>query len=187
MSTRLVILGLLRARQMYGYELKHTIERHMGDWTSIAFGSIYFALGKMAREGLVEKLREEREGGRPARSIYRITDAGREEFLRLLRTVWQEPERLYFTVDIGLFFADALPPSEVSVYLRRRIDEAEQVLEHLRRHEQEQLLRPEVPARARAIFEHTRLHMEAEREWLRRLRDEWISASDGPLEPGGDE
>jgi DNA-binding PadR family transcriptional regulator len=44
MSTRLVILGLLRERSLHGYEIKHIIQDHMGDWTSIAFGSIYFAL-----------------------------------------------------------------------------------------------------------------------------------------------
>jgi len=52
MSTRLVILGLLRERPLYGYEIKHVIEDHMGDWTSIAFGSIYFALGKLTEIGL---------------------------------------------------------------------------------------------------------------------------------------
>jgi DNA-binding PadR family transcriptional regulator len=30
-TTRLVILGLLRDRAAIGYELKHIIEEHMGD------------------------------------------------------------------------------------------------------------------------------------------------------------
>jgi len=53
MSVRLVILGLLCDRPLYGYEIKQIIEEHMGDWTSIAFGSIYFALDKLAEEGFV--------------------------------------------------------------------------------------------------------------------------------------
>jgi Fe2+ or Zn2+ uptake regulation protein len=56
MSVKLVILGLLRERPLYGYEIKQIIEEHMGDWTSIAFGSIYFALDKLAKEGFVEKV-----------------------------------------------------------------------------------------------------------------------------------
>ena len=48
MSVRLVLLGLLHERPLYGYEIKQIIEEHMGDWTSIAFGSIYFALDKLA-------------------------------------------------------------------------------------------------------------------------------------------
>ncbi len=50
MSTRLVILGFLRERSLHGYEIKQLIEDRMGDWTSIAFGSIYFALSKLAEE-----------------------------------------------------------------------------------------------------------------------------------------
>ena len=41
MSTRLVMLGLLRERPLYGYELKHIIEDHMGDWTNIALSLIH--------------------------------------------------------------------------------------------------------------------------------------------------
>jgi DNA-binding PadR family transcriptional regulator len=35
------------------YEIKHIIEEHTGDWTSIAFGSIHFALRKLAEEGFI--------------------------------------------------------------------------------------------------------------------------------------
>ena len=68
MSVRLVILGMLQWGEMHGYELKQHIERKMGDWTSIAFGSIYFALRKLSDEGLVERTEEERHGNRPSRS-----------------------------------------------------------------------------------------------------------------------
>ena len=90
MSVRMVILGLLRERPLYGYEIKHIIEDHMGDWTSIAFGSIYFALDKLAKERLVEKVSVEQDGKRPSRSVYEITDAGRKEFMHLLRESWQD-------------------------------------------------------------------------------------------------
>ena len=56
MSVRLVLLGLLLDGPKYGYELKHIIEDHMGDWTSIAFGSIYFALDKLSKEEFIEKV-----------------------------------------------------------------------------------------------------------------------------------
>jgi DNA-binding PadR family transcriptional regulator len=118
MSTRLVILGLLRVQPLHGYEIKHIIEEHMGDWISIAFGSIYFALGKLSEEGLIEMVATEKAGNRPSRSVYQITEAGRAEFLGILREVWREPERQYFSIDVGLVFMNALPaegnPARVS-------------------------------------------------------------------------
>jgi DNA-binding PadR family transcriptional regulator len=169
MSTRLVILGLLRERPLYGYELKHIIEEHMGDWTNIAFGSIYFALGKLADEGFIERIATEQEGKRPSRSVYQITEAGRGEFLRLLREVWSEVERHYYTIDIGLAFMEALPREEVRGYLRGRIGQLEVVLGHLDKHREEIVTMEEVPQRAASVFEHSQLHFEAELAWTRNL------------------
>jgi DNA-binding PadR family transcriptional regulator len=170
LSTRLVILGFLRGRPLYGYEIKQMIERVMGDWTDIAFGSIYYALGKLAEEGFVEKVGTEQEGGRPSRTVYQITDAGREEFLRLLREVWDNVERQTFDFDIGLSFISALPIDEVKGYLRKRITHLEHVLQYLDAHQAERLADGHVPGYlASAVFGHHRLHLQAELDWTQEL------------------
>jgi DNA-binding PadR family transcriptional regulator len=162
-------LGLLRERPLYGYEIKHIIEEHMGDWTSIAFGSIYFALGKLAEEEFVEKVATEQEGNRPSRTIYQITEIGREEFLRLLRQVWSEVERQYHKIDIGLAFVEALSVEEVKGYLRGRVAQLEGILRHINDHRVEQMALEEVPRRAAAIFDHGLAHFQAELDWTRDL------------------
>jgi len=169
MSTRLVILGLLRDRPLHGYELKHIIEEHMGDWTNIAFGSIYFALRKLAEEGFVEKIATEQEGGRPSRSIYQVTDTGRDEFLRLLREVWGELERQYYSIDIGLAFMEALPLDEVKNFLQARVAQLEAILQHILEHQTEQMANQKVPRTAAAVFDHSHLHFQAELEWTQDL------------------
>lgn len=170
MSTRLVILGFLRWRSLYGYELKQFIEGIMGDWTNIAFGSIYYALDKLAQEGLVERIGTEQEGSRPSRTVYQITDAGRQEFLRLLHQVWDDVERHYFTFDIGLTFMEALSQEEVKGFLRKRAQHLEQIIQHLDEHQAEQTADEHTPAHfVTAVFEHSRVHFVAELEWTRRL------------------
>ncbi len=169
MSTRLVILGLLRERPLYGYEIKHIIESHMGDWTSIAFGSIYFALNKLADEAFVEKIATEQEGSRPSRSVYQITDAGRGEFMRLLRKSWQEIERRYFTFDIALFFLDALSRDEAIGYMQGRVVQLDGALQYLSTHRAEEMADEDVPAQAIAIFDHSLVHLQAELAWTQDL------------------
>ncbi|MBN1812565.1 MAG: helix-turn-helix transcriptional regulator [Anaerolineae bacterium] len=171
MSTRLVILGFLRGRPLYGYELKQLIEHVMGDWTDIAFGSIYFALKKLAEEGFVEKAGTEQEGGRPSRTVYQITDAGREEFMRLLRQVWNNVERQTFDFDIGLSFMSALPIEEVKGCLRKRMTHMEHILQYLETHQAEELADTDhVPTHlATAVFDHHRRHLQAELDWTREL------------------
>jgi DNA-binding PadR family transcriptional regulator len=171
LSTRLVILGFLRGRPQYGYEIKQMIEHVMGDWTDIAFGSIYYALGKLAEEGYVEKVGTEQEGGRPSRTVYQITDAGREEFVRLLREVWDDVERQTFDFDVGLSFMSALPIDEVKGYLGKRITHLEHVLQYLDAHQAEELADADhVPTHlASTVFDHHRRHLQAELDWTRKL------------------
>jgi DNA-binding PadR family transcriptional regulator len=170
MSTRLVILGFLRGQPLYGYEIKQMIEHVMGDYTNIAFGSIYFALKKLAEEGFVEKVGTEQEGGRPSRTVYQITDAGREEFVRLLRKVWDDVEQQYFIFDIGLNFMSALPNEDVKGYLQKRVEQLEHVLQYLDAHQAEELADEHVPNRlASTVFDHHRVHLKAELDWTRDL------------------
>jgi DNA-binding PadR family transcriptional regulator len=170
MSTRLVILGFLRGRPLYGYEIKHMIEQVMGDWTNIAFGSIYFALRKLAEEGFIEKVGTEQEGGRPSRTVYQITDAGRGEFMRLLREVWDDVEQHYFTFDIGLSFMSALPIEEVKGLLRKRVKHLGHIVQYLDAHQAEQLADEHVPSHlAVTVFDHHRAHLNAELDWTRDL------------------
>ena len=167
MSVRLVILGLLRQQPLHGYEIKHIIEDEMGDWTSIAFGSIYFALGKLAEEGMIKHVATEQDSNRPSRHIYAITKAGQKEFLRLLRETWSELERQYFAIDIGVAFMDALPQSEIKDYLHKRVEVLESIVQNLNAHQQEQLDRVEVPKSAAVVFDHSRAHLAAELAWTR--------------------
>ena len=147
------------------------IEHIMGVWTDIAFGSIYYALGKLADEGYVEKAGTEQEGGRPSRTVYQITDAGREEFMRLLREVWDNVERQTFDFDIGLSFMSVLPIDEVKEYLGKRIAHLEHVLQYLDTHQAEELADADhVPAHlASTVFDHHRRHLQAELDWTREL------------------
>jgi DNA-binding PadR family transcriptional regulator len=144
----------------------------MSDWTSIAFGSIYFALDKLAEEGFVEKVGVEQQGKRPSRSVFQITEAGRVEFLRLLRQGWQTVERQYFDMDIYLFFLADLPRDEVIGYLQQRCSILQDVLEHLQTHRAEQLSNPEVPRLAATIFDHTFVHTQAELGWMSGLLEQ---------------
>jgi DNA-binding PadR family transcriptional regulator len=182
MSTRLVILGLLRERPMHGYEIKHMIEDHMGDWTSIAFGSIYFALKKLTEEGLLDVKATEKAGNRPSRTIYHTTRAGREEFAKLLRELWATPERQFFAIDLGLFFVDALPAGELEEFLEERIRHLEEGQRHLIKHRQENLDDPQVPKQARWVFDHSLAHLNAELMWLQRVQQDIRGGKDRSTE-----
>lgn len=163
-TTRLVILGYLRQYPQHGYELKQRIEDHMGDWTSIAFGSIYFALNKLEQEGLIQKIATEQEGNRPSRSVYRTTAAGEKEFLQLLRQLWTDVDQTLYNIDVGIFFMDSLPQEEILQFLAQRHEMLQQQIRYVEEHMSLQFERG-IPRRAQAIFSHSLMHLKTELEW----------------------
>jgi PadR family transcriptional regulator, regulatory protein PadR len=73
-----VVLGLLAEEPLYGYEL---IERYrsraMDSWAEVGRASVYQALHRLERDGLVSgKAQGGREG--PDRRVYRVTRPGRD-------------------------------------------------------------------------------------------------------------
>jgi DNA-binding PadR family transcriptional regulator len=122
-STRLLILGVLKKRALHGYEVRHQLELWNAEqWANVAYGSIYFALKKMAEEGLVEEVGTDQVGNRPARTVYAITEDGRLEFERLLRDYWWEYKPAIDPFQVALTFMNQLPREEVLAALRQRAD-----------------------------------------------------------------
>src|SRR6185437_1749194 len=92
--SRLMVLGLLASHgPRHGHQIRRDAERtNVGNWGGVSVGALYREIRQMEREGLVEPVRTEQVGRRPARTIYRITEAGgralhdlRGEALRVLR------------------------------------------------------------------------------------------------------
>src|SRR5580692_1421575 len=81
--SRLMILGVLAERgPMHGHQIRRIAElTNAGAWGGITGGALYAELRKLDGEGLVEAVREEQMGRRPARTVYEITGEGRLELV----------------------------------------------------------------------------------------------------------
>src|ERR1700676_1902277 len=93
MDVKFPILGFLKEAEATGYDLKNRFRDPVGFFYRVSDGSIYPALKKLARDGLVT-LRSERQGRR-TRKVYAITTKGREHFRRMLH----EPAQPLFVFD----------------------------------------------------------------------------------------
>ena len=128
-GTAVVVLGLLALRPRSGYEIKQTIDKTTRFFWNASYGQIYPELRRLADAGLVKG--EAAPRGDRARSVYRLTPAGR----RRLKGWLAEPD---FRVDIRdegllkLFFADLLPGDAALEIVRVRRAAHERTLEQLR-------------------------------------------------------
>jgi DNA-binding PadR family transcriptional regulator len=75
----------LSIKPTHGYEIQKFIQvNKMDSWTKIQSGSIYYALSKLEKEGLII-LAEEIGRGTKARKIYAITEKGKNELKELVK------------------------------------------------------------------------------------------------------
>jgi PadR family transcriptional regulator AphA len=104
--TAYVVLGMLRHEPRSGYEIKRVVDRSTRFFWAASYGQIYPELRNLEQVGLVEG-RAEPRGGRK-RTIYTLTDAGREE---LERWLGEGVEVLEFRDEglLKLFFATVDP------------------------------------------------------------------------------
>ena len=85
MDVQSIILGFLMQQSMTGYDLKKAFSMSFSFFSGLSYGSIYPALKKMEKLGLIS-MKVEIQDGAPNRKIYTITEAGRKSFLESLQT-----------------------------------------------------------------------------------------------------
>ena len=119
MEKKLLLLGLLRDQEMHGYQLNEMLGQGSGIPIKLSKPNAYRVLNKMEQEGWVT-YREEREGNRPPRRVYMITDEGEKAFQRMLRDSLAAYSRPEFPSSVVLNYLELLPKDEAAALLQQR-------------------------------------------------------------------
>lgn len=186
----LSILELLDERPMHPYELASTMrDRHHDEFVRLNFGSLYHTVDVLERNGWIIPAEREREGGRPERTIYRLTDPGRAALLRFVREILAQPRREYLHFSAGLMFMHHLDAASAVQQLELRSQALHGVITKLT-HILDELLATGHTRLMLIELEHKIALIKAERAWVDKTAKE---ITDGRLEwkvgiePGRDE
>lgn len=110
-KTKYALLGVLSLTSGSGYDLKKFCDSSIAHFWNENYAHIYPVLKNMEKEGLVSKVTEQNEG-RPPKSIYSITDKGRDELYQwLILPVEDSPHR--FELLLKLFFSAEVPVENI--------------------------------------------------------------------------
>jgi DNA-binding PadR family transcriptional regulator len=165
----LAVLECLSEKPMHPYEISATL-RTRGKEQSIKlnYGSLYSVVESLAKHQLISARQTTREGRRPERTVYAITEAGQAELEDWLAELLSTPTREYTSLEAGLSLAGALPPDDVARLLDKRCFALEMELSGLERAGElsDQLGLPEIFA-VESHYRHALLT--AELAFVRRL------------------
>ena len=162
-----MILGLLAERgPMHGHQIRRTAELTNAEvWGGITGGALYAELRKLGAEGLIEPIREEQVGRRPARTVYQITEEGRLELVvqrdAALEVVFGSADPL----SVVLLFAAGTDPAELSERLAARRRRIEGQLEAMAAERERLTGQGVLPPLAVAAFRRGELRLGAELRW----------------------
>jgi DNA-binding PadR family transcriptional regulator len=122
----LAVMVLLTERSMHPYEIAQTL-RQRGKDTSlkINYGSLYTVVQNLEKHGFVEVAEVQRQGNRPERTLYGITDSGREEATEWLSDLLAAPLREFPIFESALSLMGVLHPDEVARLLKERLNTLE--------------------------------------------------------------
>lgn len=118
----LAVLSVLAQRPMHPYEMASVLrERGKDRDMKIKWGSLYTVVGNLEKHGLIAATESVRQGGRPERTVYRITPAGRAELTDWVRELLATAEHEQPRFAAALSVLSVLPPDEVTTLLRDRL------------------------------------------------------------------
>jgi DNA-binding PadR family transcriptional regulator len=118
----LAVLACLHERPMHPYEMASTMrERGKEQSIKLNYGSLYTVVDSLAKNGLIEAMEATREGRRPERTVYRLTEAGRTRLDAWMAELIAEPVKEYPQFEAALSLLPVLHPDTVLDLLRTRI------------------------------------------------------------------
>jgi DNA-binding PadR family transcriptional regulator len=173
----LAVLATVVQRPMHRYEMASVMRARGKDRDmDIKWGSLYTVVANLEKHGFLEAIYVTRQGARPERTVYQITDAGRAELVAWTRDLIAEPEAEHTRFVAGLSVMAVLDPRDVVDLLRRRLQRLTESIDTLQAEVQEAA---DVP-RLFLIEDEYRIAMtRAEAEWTRSLINE-LSAGTFP-------
>jgi len=116
-------LGLLAEAPMHPYEMFQTmLQRREDQNVKVRPSTLYHQIGRLVDLGYAEALGTAREGNRPERTTYAITDHGRTALVDGLRRMIAEPADEYPEFQLAVSHIDNLSPADAVTALRSRAD-----------------------------------------------------------------
>lgn len=169
---RLLVLGILNfepEKSKNGYEILQTLVLWDAEsWTTIAYGSIHFALKKMAQEGLV-RITNNATTGDSSCILYQITPEGQDEFKKMLRQQWWEVKPHIDSLQVAVVFMHQMPREDLLLALEHRKQQLNYTIKSMEYLIPIRMEETGAPRHIEELFVITVAHMNTELAWIEKV------------------
>lgn len=176
----LAVLALLFERPMHPYEMAATLkERRKHESIKLRYGSLYTVIGNLLARGFITPMETRRDGKRPERTVYAVTETGTVELRAWMRDLVAEPVKEYPQFEAGLCLLPVLPPDEAVAMFNDRLATLSETIKEMEAHFAE--MGPDFPALFTVESEYRLAMLKAEERFVE-MMIERIGKGWGPLD-----
>src|SRR5260370_19452048 len=117
------VLSCLIESPMQPYEITTTLRSRVKEHSiKLNYVSLYSVVESLSKHGLISRLETTKQGRRPERTVYEITEAGVTECEDWLAELLSTPVRDFTSLEAGLSLMPVLRPDEVARLLGQRAE-----------------------------------------------------------------
>lgn len=166
----LIVLGMLKQESLSAYKIQKQVEyRNISKWVKISTPSIYKKVIQLEEKGLITS-HTEKDGKMPEKAVYSLTDAGNEEFEKLMLEISCKPINIFLDFNAVIVNLDSMTKKRQ----RECLDHIESNIKVLKSCLEENIAIKEhvsdIPATGMAVLHQQFLLVQAIEEWIVSLK-----------------
>ena len=166
MKAELLILGVLHRGNFHPYEIKRRVSNAMVEcYTDVDVGTLYYAVRRLAADGLISPVSRERVARGGVRTVYGITTKGKRRFQELLRQQFEAEGSVADTLYGAMLFLHLADLPTVADLLRKKIARQNELIQKLATIRKE--LEPVVSTGGLHLLTHLTLQRRLDLKWLK--------------------
>ncbi len=170
----LIVLGMLKRESLSAYDIQKLVEyRNISKWVKISTPSIYKKVIQLEEKRLITS-HTEKEGKMPEKAVYSLTDAGNEEFEKLMLEISRKPINIFLDFNAVIVNLESMEKEQQ----KECLDNIESNINVLKSYLEENMdlkeNAPDIPATGMAVLHQQFRLVQAIEEWIRALKEELL-------------
>lgn len=167
----LIVLGMLKKESLSAYDIQKLVEyRNISKWVKISTPSIYKKVLQLEEKGLISS-HTEKEGKMPEKAVYTLTDAGKEEFEKLMLEISCKPISIFLDFNAVIVNLESMAKESQ----KECLDNIERNMNVLKTYLEENIALkendPDIPVTGMAVLHQQFLLVQAIEQWIATLKE----------------
>ena len=168
----LIVLGMLKRESLSAYDIQKLVEyRNISKWVKISTPSIYKKVIQLEEKGLITSYTE-KDGKMPEKAVYTLTDAGKEEFEKLMLEISCKPINIFLDFNAVIVNLESMSKESQKECLANIENNMNMLKTYLEENIALKENAPDVPTTGMAVLRQQFLLVQAIKEWITELKKE---------------